>query len=75
VADDGVGFDPSKVGDEHHGLALMRQRVALAHGEFTIDAAPGRGSVVEIRLPTVRPQTPPPAPADNATTPGYAVTR
>lgn len=51
VADDGRGFDPSGVGDGHHGLALMRQRVALVSGRFFVDAAPGRGTVVRLGVP------------------------
>lgn len=62
VADDGIGFDPSGVAEGHHGLALMQQRVALAHGRFRIESSPGRGTVVEIRVPTLRPQTSPPGP-------------
>jgi len=66
IADDGIGFDPSGVGEGHHGLALMQQRVALAHGQFRIDAARGHGTTVEIHVPTVRPPTaPPPPPADD----------
>jgi signal transduction histidine kinase len=66
VADDGIGFDPSAIPEGHHGLALMQQRVALAHGRFHIESAPGRGAVVEISVPTLRPQTPlPPPPADD----------
>jgi len=62
VADDGIGFDPSAIPEGHHGLALMQQRVALAHGRFRIESTPGRGAVVEISVPTLRPQTPLPAP-------------
>jgi len=66
VADDGIGFDPSAIPEGHHGLALMQQRVALAHGRFRIESAPGGGSTVEISVPTLRPQTPlPPPPADD----------
>ncbi len=58
VADDGRGFDPAQVGDGHHGLALMRQRVALVSGHFVVDSAPGRGTVVRLGVPVE------PAPAD-----------
>jgi signal transduction histidine kinase len=52
VGDDGVGFDPVQVGAGHHGLALMRQRVAIVHGSFSIDSAPGRGTTVRVSVPS-----------------------
>ncbi|MPZ87200.1 MAG: hypothetical protein GEU81_03805 [Nitriliruptorales bacterium] len=51
VIDDGVGFDPRKVGGGHHGLALMRQRAALVHGRFVIDSLPGEGTTVHLHVP------------------------
>lgn len=52
VADDGAGFDPREVGAGHHGLALMRQRVAIVRGSFSIDSVRGRGTTVRVRVPT-----------------------
>ncbi len=51
VSDDGSGFVPEAVGAGHHGLALMDQRAALAHGQFVIDSAPGRGTSIRLRVP------------------------
>ncbi len=52
VEDDGVGFDPQGVDDtEHFGLQLMRERVELIGGAFSVDAAPGQGCRVVARLP------------------------
>jgi signal transduction histidine kinase len=52
IQDDGVGFDPSAVdANEHFGLQLMRERIELAGGIFRVDAAPGTGTRVVIRLP------------------------
>ena len=49
VADDGAGFDPELV--VAGGLARTGERVRLAGGRLELDAAPGRGTTVTIRLP------------------------
>ncbi len=50
VADDGVGFD---VGHELRGLGLdgMAERARLVEGHFEVDAAPGRGTTLRLRVP------------------------
>ena len=50
VADDGEGF---AVGDEDRGLGLdgMAERARLVDGEFEIDAEPGRGTTLKLRVP------------------------
>ena len=50
VADDGVGFD---VGHELRGLGLdgMAERARLVDGRFEVDAAPGRGTTLRLRVP------------------------
>ena len=50
VADDGVGFD---VGHELRGLGLdgMAERARLVEGDFEVDAAPGRGTTLRLRVP------------------------
>jgi signal transduction histidine kinase len=57
VRDDGVGFDPARLGalsgDGHFGLAGMRERVQLAGGTFRLLAAPGDGTAVRVRLPRI----------------------
>jgi signal transduction histidine kinase len=52
VEDDGPGFDPSQL-PAGHGLALLRDRLALTigRGSFQIDGTPGR-TVVSIRTPS-----------------------
>ena len=53
VADDGRGFDPDEAPPEgHYGLTMMRERAQVAGGSFTIDSAPGRGTVVTAEFPT-----------------------
>jgi two-component system, LytTR family, sensor histidine kinase AlgZ len=54
VSDDGPGFDPSKL-SSGHGLALLRQRLAMAYGDrasLHVESAPGR-TVATIAIPLV----------------------
>jgi len=52
VRDDGRGFDPGDIAERHGmGLALMRERVTELGGDFRLDAAPGEGTAVAVRLP------------------------
>lgn len=55
ISDDGRGFDRSRL-DEHTGgrgvgLASVSRRVGELDGEVVVDAAPGRGTTVRVRLP------------------------
>ena len=53
VRDNGQGFpagDPRKPGS--YGLTGLRERAALLDGEISIESAAGRGTVIELRLPT-----------------------
>lgn len=50
VADDGAGFEPSRV-RRGLGLANMAARVEAAGGAFTLDTAAGRGTVVRASFP------------------------
>ncbi|MDD7969185.1 ATP-binding protein [Actinomycetospora lemnae] len=51
VADDGPGFDPATPTGAGAGLRNLRTRLERAGGTITLDAAPGRGTVVEGRVP------------------------
>ena len=56
VSDDGVGFDPDEATDRermarHIGLHSTIERIRLAGGEVTIDAAPGRGATFRLAVP------------------------
>jgi two-component system NarL family sensor kinase len=56
IADDGIGFDVSKVerfvAEAHIGLLSQRERIEASGGRLEIDSAPGRGTVVTVRLPS-----------------------
>lgn len=54
VADDGVGFDPARIGpreDGGFGLVHARERVGAAGGTFEVDSAPGSGCRIRARVP------------------------
>ncbi|AOX66845.1 hypothetical protein BJK06_14965 [Curtobacterium sp. BH-2-1-1] len=51
VSDDGVGFNAS-LPTAGHGLRGLRERLALAGGTCAITSEAGRGTVVEVTLPT-----------------------
>ena len=51
IRDDGGGFDVEAGGMDGLGLGGMRERARLLRGELEIDSAPGRGTVVALRLP------------------------
>ncbi|MDI3340726.1 MAG: GAF domain-containing sensor histidine kinase [Sphaerobacter sp.] len=53
VADDGRGFDVEQTLGESHrfGLFTMRERITQVGGQFTVESAPGRGTVVRACIP------------------------
>ncbi len=52
IRDTGVGFEPSLVRDSPSvGISSMEERTKLVHGDFTIDSAPGEGTVITVRVP------------------------
>jgi signal transduction histidine kinase len=53
VADDGAGFDADHLGAPragHFGLTGMRERAALIDATLEVRSAPGRGTVVTVRV-------------------------
>jgi signal transduction histidine kinase len=50
IVDDGTGFDPDDVPAGHLGLTIMRERAAAIGAQLVIDAAPGRGTRLRIRI-------------------------
>ncbi|MBK9137931.1 MAG: sensor histidine kinase [Verrucomicrobia bacterium] len=59
VRDDGRGFDPRQ---PIHGLGLksLRRRAELLRGRLDLESAPGKGTLVRLRLNPERAATPPP---------------
>jgi signal transduction histidine kinase len=55
IADSGVGFDP--VAADHAGLGLvsMRERVGVLKGQLLIQAVPGGGTRIRVRVPLTPP--------------------
>jgi signal transduction histidine kinase len=49
IKDDGVGFDPATVNDQH-GLQGMRERVVLIGGELDIESQAGNGTTLCLKL-------------------------
>lgn len=57
VADDGQGFDPSRVvtsAENGLGLTSMRERAELAGGSFTVQSNPGQGCRTFLSIPARR---------------------
>jgi hypothetical protein len=58
VSDDGRGFSPhAPRKPASFGLLGLRERAALLGGEVSIESAPGRGTIIEMRLPHPQPGT------------------
>jgi signal transduction histidine kinase len=52
VSDDGVGFDPSRLGTSGGlGLIMMRERASQLNGTFEFVSAPGRGTTIGAAIP------------------------
>ena len=58
VEDDGVGFDVNKYWFNKRvggiGLLGMRERISQLKGRFTIDSAPGEGTLLTVELPLAK---------------------
>jgi PAS domain S-box-containing protein len=52
IEDDGIGFNPNPARKRSGlGLASMDERIRLLRGSVVIDSAPGKGTVIEVRVP------------------------
>jgi len=55
IVDDGIGFDPNRIGVREdgsgYGLRSMRERMAALGGQLTIESTLGGGTAVAARLP------------------------
>jgi signal transduction histidine kinase len=50
IADDGLGFDPSKA-TNGFGMKTMRDRIEELSGTFTLESERGRGTAIAVSLP------------------------
>ena len=51
VKDNGLGFDTSKPFPGHLGLRSMRERAERVGGTFELESTPGRGTLIQVRIP------------------------
>ena len=52
VSDDGVGFDPIRLGTSGGmGLIMMRERASQLNGTFEFESSPGRGTTIRVVIP------------------------
>ncbi len=51
ICDDGIGFDPDSVRENHFGLKGIRERALLMGGQAEIDSEPGKGTRIRVELP------------------------
>lgn len=53
IEDNGIGFLPTTPTVEGHlGLFGMRERVEMMNGRFTLESSPGKGTTVNVEIPT-----------------------
>jgi len=65
VRDRGIGFDPTTVPADRHGIRdSIVGRLARVGGHATIQSSPGAGTEVELTLPGAPPPTPTTSPVD-----------
>ncbi len=51
IADDGIGFDPARLGGGGHGMRNMRERVEALGGRLEVRCANGKGTEVSAAVP------------------------
>jgi len=51
IEDDGCGFDPDAVPENHYGLIGLNERVRLLQGELTVESALGKGTRLSFDIP------------------------
>ncbi len=60
IQDDGQGFDPAcntaRAG--HYGLLGLHERARMVGGEFSIESAPGKGTLLRLSIPLTRSDEP-----------------
>lgn len=52
IRDDGVGFDTQDIELHGHGIAGIKHRTQMFNGSLTLNSSPGKGTHIEVRIPT-----------------------
>ena len=54
IRDNGLGFDTSRLSKQpgHYGLIGLQERACLAGGTLQVESTPGRGTVIQLSIPT-----------------------
>lgn len=61
VCDNGRGFEPNAVDEDHYGLRGIKERAELLGGTFSLTTAPSQGTLLKFTLPLAsrnRPESP-----------------
>ncbi|HWI12185.1 MAG TPA: response regulator [Burkholderiaceae bacterium] len=58
VSDDGLGFDPTKIGIKSLGLQGMRERARMLDGRLDLRTRPGEGTSIVVEFPIEPPGRP-----------------
>lgn len=51
IKDDGRGFVPEQIPSDHMGLRIMKERAQSADITFTLETAPGTGTLIQVTWP------------------------
>ncbi|WP_275271608.1 ATP-binding protein [Limnobacter sp. P1] len=54
IRDNGVGFDTQDIELHGHGIAGIKHRTQMFHGSLTLSSSPGKGTHIEVRIPTIQ---------------------
>lgn len=52
IRDNGVGFDTQDIELHGHGIAGIKHRTQMFNGSLTLSSSPGKGTHIEVRIPT-----------------------
>lgn len=58
IRDDGIGFDMGEIKNDKikatgYGIKNMEKRVARVHGSLAVTSAPGKGTIINVKVPSV----------------------
>ena len=51
IQDNGVGFEQDGTQAQGHGIVGMKHRTQMFNGRLVLSSAPGKGTLVEVRMP------------------------